>query len=311
MVPRSWVLLASLPICVSPLFVTGTAATATSAVSVGVAASAPTSASIAPSAAPAPTSASIAPSATQAPTSASIAPSATQAPTSASIAPSATQAPTSASIAPSLSPNRLHVKAALTFAIQYSGGELGLPSPLRRATLKLPAGLTLDIPELRSCSAARLQADGVKGCPAHSEIGSGHALVEASLASGVLTEHITLWAFLGPPRNLQPTFEILGEGHTPLSVQMVLGAVSLPDSTPYGEELVMSIPPIPTVPGEPDAAVVTFSLTIGATRQRHAHDAATVVVPAHCPAGGLPFAAEFTYANGSSGSSQASTPCPL
>jgi hypothetical protein len=258
MVPRSWVLLTTLPICVSLLFATVAAATETSSVSAGTA-----------------------------------------------------QAATSASIAPSLSPNRLHAKAALTFAIHYSGGELGLPSPLRRAVLKLPAGLTLNIPELRSCSAARLQAHGVKGCPARSEIGSGHALMESSLASGILAEHVTLWAFLGPPRNLQPTFEIVGEGHTPLSVQMVLSAVSLPDSAPYGEELVMSIPPIPTVPGEPDASVITFSLTIGATRQRHAHDAATVVVPAHCPTGGLPFAAEFTYANGSSGSSLASTPCPL
>jgi hypothetical protein len=223
----------------------------------------------------------------------------------------AAQTTTSASIAPSLSPNRLHAKAALTFAIHYAGSELGLPSPLRRAVLKLPAGLTLDIPELRSCSATRLQSLGVKGCPADSQIGSGHALVEASLGTGLLAEHVALWAFLGPPRNLQPTFEILGEGHTPLSVQMVLGAVSLPDLAPYGEELVMSIPPIPTVPGEPDAAVVNFSLTIGASRQRHAHEAATVIVPTHCPAGGLPFAAEFTYADGSSGSSLASTPCPL
>jgi hypothetical protein len=262
MAPRLRVLLAALPICLSPLFLVAAS---------GASATKP-------------------PSATAGTTA---------------------QAATSASIAPSLSPNRLHAKAALTFAIQYAGEELGLPSPLRRAILKLPAGLTLDIPELRSCSARRLQSFGLKGCPTRSEIGGGHALVESNLGSEVLAEHITLSAFLGPPRNLQPTFEILGEGHTPLSVQMVLTAVSLPDRAPYGEELVMSIPPIPTVPGEPDGSVVTFSLTIGASGRRRAHDAATIVVPSHCPVGGLPFAGEFTYADGSTGSSLASTPCPL
>lgn len=261
MAPRLRILLAALPICLSPLLLaaaTGASATETLSATAGTTA----------------------------------------------------QAGTSASIAPSLSPNRHHAQA-LTFAIQYAGDELGLPSPLRRAVLKLPAGLTLDIPELRSCSAARLQSLGVKGCPAHSEIGGGHALVESNLGTEILAEHITLWAFLGPPRNLQPTFEILGEGDSPLSVQMVLTAISLPDRAPYGEELVMSVPPIPSVPDEPDAAVVTFSLTIGASRLHRPADAATIVVPSHCPAGGLPFAGEFTYANGSSGSSLARIPCPL
>jgi hypothetical protein len=220
-------------------------------------------------------------------------------------------ASTSASIAPSLSPNQLDANAALTFAIRYAGDELGLPSPLRRAVLKLPAGLALDIPVLSSCSAARLQSLGVRGCPAHSEIGTGHAFMEADLGTAILAEHVTLWAFLGPPQNLQPTFEILGEGHTPLGVQMVLTALSLPARAPYGEELIMSIPPITTVPGEPDASVVAFSLTIGTSRRHHARDATTVVVPSRCPVGGLPFAGEFTYANGSSGSVLAASPCPL
>jgi hypothetical protein len=217
---------------------------------------------------------------------------------------------TSASIAPSLSPDRLHAKSALTFAIDYAGGELGVPSPVRRAVLSLPAGLTLDIPALRSCNPAMLLAHGVRGCPARSEIGTGHAVVVAKLAAKRLVEDVTLWVFLGPPRNLQPTFEILGEGYKPLSEQMVLTATALPDRAPYGEELVMSIPAIPTVPNEPDASVVSFSLTIGASGRHRSHQAPTVSLPSHCPRGGLPFAAAFTYADGSQGSALATVPCP-
>jgi hypothetical protein len=218
---------------------------------------------------------------------------------------------TSASLSPSLSPDRYRAKAALTFTIDYTGGELGVPSPVRKAVLGLPAELTLAIPVLRSCTAAILLARGVGGCPAQSEIGGGHAVVIGSLGTKPLVEHVTLWAFLGPPRDLQPTFEILAQGYTPLSVKMVLPATALPARAPYGEDLAMSIPPIPTVPNEPDASVVSFSLTIGARARRRAQPSATVTVPSHCPRGGLPFAAAFTYANGSQSNALATIPCPI
>ncbi len=221
------------------------------------------------------------------------------------------QAQTFASIAPSLSPDRLGAKAALTFTISYAGGESGVPSPVRQSVLQFPAGLSLDIPNLRSCSIARLRARGASGCPTQSEIGSGHALAEVHAGTGILTEDITLWAFLGPPDNLQPTFEILAQGYTPLDERMVLTGAVLPDRAPYGEELVMSVPPIPTLELEPDASLVSFSLTIGASMRHRKHNANTVLIPSSCPTGGFPFAAEFTYADGSSGSALATAGCPL
>jgi hypothetical protein len=226
-------------------------------------------------------------------------------------APYAAAAPsTSASIAPSLSPDRHRARAALTFTIDYTGGELGVPSPVRKAVLGLPAGLTLAVPVLRSCTATILLAHGIGGCPAQSEIGSGHALVIANLGTQILVEHVALWAFLAPPRDLQPTFVILAEGYAPLSVKMVLPATALPARAPYGEDLTMSVPPIPTVPNKPDASVVNFTLTIGATARRRTQHSATVTVPSHCPRGGLPFAAAFTYANGSQDNALATIPCP-
>jgi hypothetical protein len=221
------------------------------------------------------------------------------------------QAGTSASIAPSLSPNRLHARGALTLTIRYASDESGVPSPVRRAVLQLPAGLSLDIPALRTCSLARLQVHGASACPARSAIGSGYALVEGNLGAQEWTEHVALKAFLGPPRNLQPTFEILSQGYKPIGAQFVLTATALPDRTPYGEELVVSIPPIPTVADEPDASVLTFSLTIGASGRHRARDAATVLVPSDCPRSGLPFAADFTYADGTTSSAFATSPCPL
>jgi hypothetical protein len=218
------------------------------------------------------------------------------------------QPPTFATITPSLSSHKPGAKAALTFTVGYSGGEFNVPSPVRRSVLQFPAGLTLEIPSLRSCSAARLLARGPGGCPAQSELGSGHALAEVRTGDQVTTENVNLWIFLGPLQTGGPTVEILGRGVTPAEAEVVVTGTVVLARPPYGEELVIPVPPIPTLPLEPDASTVAFTLTIGA-RQHRTRNANTVLVPSSCPAGGFPFAAEFTYADGFSDNTLATVPC--
>jgi hypothetical protein len=218
---------------------------------------------------------------------------------------------TSATIAPSLSPNRLGAKGALTLTIRYAGGEFGVPAPVRRSILRFPAGLRLEIPKLRSCTSARLEADGPSGCPRQSQIGSGRALVQSHTGSETISENVVLQAFLGPPQNLQPTVEILAHGSTPIDQRVIINGIVRPARPPYGEELAMSLPATPTLPSQPDASVVTFSLTVGMAKRYRWHDANTIRVPSRCPAGGFPFAAEFTYADGSGSTAQTTAPCPL
>jgi hypothetical protein len=220
------------------------------------------------------------------------------------------RAQTSEVIVPSLAPNHLHAKGSLTLTIRYLGGESGVPSPVRRSLLKLPAGLGLDIPTLRSCSAARLRTHGASGCPPQAKIGSGRAVVEALAGSQLITERVALSIFLGPLRNFQPTFEVLGEGRTPLQKRVVFSGVVTPDHAPYGEELQLDIPAIPTLPLEPEASIVALTLTVGTRSHPPAREANAVVMPASCPAGGFPFAAESTYADGSTGTSLATAVCP-
>jgi hypothetical protein len=220
------------------------------------------------------------------------------------------QAQSSATITPSLSPDRLGAKGALTITIHYPEGPSGVPSPVRRSVLRFPLGLGVEIPHLRSCSITRLRARGPNGCSGQSLLGHGHALAEAQAGSQLITEDISLWLFLGPFHNLQPSFEILGQGYTPFDERVVLTGTVLPDNPPYGEDLVMSVPPIPTLPLEPDASILTMSLTVGVSKPRHPRTANTVVVPSSCPPGGFPFAADFTYADGSTGNALATAPCP-
>jgi hypothetical protein len=218
--------------------------------------------------------------------------------------------PTTATITPTLAPDRLGAKAALTLTVSYTGGEAGVPTPVRRSILQLPAGLGLEIPSLRSCDPARLLAHGVSGCPRQSEIGHGYATAAVLAGSLKLTERIALTVFTSALGNTGPTFAILARGYTPLDQRMVFTGTVLPDRPPYGEQLEVVLPPIPTLPHEPDASIVGLSLTMGTSERPRQHDANTVVIPVDCPPGGFPFAAAFTYADGSSGNSIAAAPCP-
>ncbi len=220
-------------------------------------------------------------------------------------------AQTTASITPNLSPDRLGAQASLTVTIRYAGGEFGVPSPVRKAILELPAGLSLEIPSLHSCAAGRLLARGPNGCPSRSKLGGGRALAEVHAGTVNISENASLWVFLGPLQsNLEPTFEILAQGYTPVDERTVLGGTVLPAHAPYGEELVLTIPPIPTLMFEPEASIVSFSLTIGKNGRHAPGGADTILVPSSCPTGGFPFAAEFTYAEGSTGTALATVPCP-
>jgi hypothetical protein len=216
---------------------------------------------------------------------------------------------TTATIKPSFSPDRLGAKAAFTFAVRFSGGELGVPSPVRSAVVHLPPGLMMDIPKLRSCSKARLRARGASGCPARSKIGTGRALADVHTGATVESEGAAVSAFVGPPQGLNPTIEILGQGYSPLDERVVITATALPDQPPYGEKLQVSIPAIPSIPLEPNASTVSFSLTVGGANLRR-RNPNTVLLPSHCPAGGFPFAAEFTYEDGSTSSTTATVACP-
>lgn len=215
-----------------------------------------------------------------------------------------------ASMSVSLQPNRPMALAVLRLHIRYEDPESGIPPPLRRAVLRLPQALGVEVPQLRSCSVATLRTHGPRGCPPQSRIGGGQALAEARAGSQTLSERVALSAFLGPPIGLGPTFEMFAQGFTPLQQRLVLSGTVVPDNPPYGEDLDLSIPPVATLTLEPDASIVALSLSIGSRVGGHRRHPNGVLVPSHCPRGGLPFAVQSSFADGSSSTAPASIPCP-
>jgi hypothetical protein len=225
-------------------------------------------------------------------------------------APALAHTPTAASIRASFLPDRLGANTAFTLAFGFSGGEAGVPAPLRRMVVHLPAGLGIDLRGAPTCSTARLRRGGAGGCPSRSLLGRGHALMMVHAGSQLIPEETTIRVFRGPERGGRPTLEVLGRGETPLDRSTISTAVLEPDGAPFGLKLNTAIPAIPTVVYEPDASFVSLSLTIGAGGRPRAHTAGPITVPRRCPAGGFPFAADFTLGDGSTASARTNVSCP-
>lgn len=238
------------------------------------------------------------------------------APALAGVAPTpAPASSTTVSLRSSFSPNRLGARGSLTFTLHYGGGESSaffpggprVPAAVRRLSVRFPAGMGLDIPNLTTCSAASLRARGAQGCPAAARIGGGYALTELAAGSQILRERLTLTAYVGPLQGGRQTLAILARGFTPLGERLVFGGQMLFDHAPYGEALAMSLPPIVVVPESPFASPVVFSLTLGVKRGGARN---RVIVPSRCPAGGFPFAAESSFADGSGAPALTHARCP-
>jgi hypothetical protein len=214
------------------------------------------------------------------------------------------------SIQPSLLPDRLGASTAFTLSFRFTGGEEGIPPPLRQVTVRLPAGLRIVVTGAKVCQPARLKRKGPAGCPAKSQVGSGHARLEVHAGSQAVPEQATIWAFRGPNRGGQPSFLIFGQGYTPLDQSALSTEVLETDKPPYGWRTVTTVPPIPTVMYEPNASFLTFSLTFGAGAPRAHAAAGKIVIPGSCPAGGFPFATEVAFADGTGAQASATVPCP-
>ena len=217
---------------------------------------------------------------------------------------------TGASMHASFLPDRLGATTTLTLAFRFSGGEGGIPAPLRRMVVHLPAGLGVNLGANTSCSPARLRQSGAAGCPSGSLLGRGHALLMVHAGSQAIPEQAALLLFRGSSRGGRATLEILSRGETPLEESTISTAVVEPDGAPFGLRLNVSVPAIPTLVFEPDASFVSFSMTIGVPGRPRAHAAAAITVPRRCPAGGFPFSGDFTLSDHSTVRAATSVRCP-
>lgn len=233
----------------------------------------------------------------------------------------AAQAKEKATLTTSFTPDRLGATTTVGFSFNITTTEGLAPPPLNSIHLHMPAGMNYAETTLglAICQPEVLATEGLAGCPVNSRLGFGSAFVEVPFGNGSGTELPEIQAVMGPSNNGNIVVLFYANGKTPVSAQLVFKGEVQPAGGPFGSQLATLVPPIPSVPGGNNVAILSVKATIGPedlTYEKHVHGKLVhfkplgIGVPEHCPRGGFPFSASFTFEDGSATSASAKVPCP-
>lgn len=234
--------------------------------------------------------------------------------------PTAAQAAQEVRLSASFSPNRPGVSTTVTFGFAVTSSTGQVPSPLKGLDMHLPAGIGLARNTLGTavCEPVYLFAHGPTGCPRNSRVGYGTVLAEVPYGPLAVSEKATLDAYRGASEGAHVTILFFAEGWTPVFADLVFPGQLLEDSAPFGGQIDTQVPLVPSLPGGPNVSVVRFQSTFGPKNLIYEREVEGelvyfrprgVTVPATCPAGGYPFAGDFSFEDGSEVTVHTSVPC--
>lgn len=229
--------------------------------------------------------------------------------------------PAPITLAVKLTPERLGAGTTIAFELEIPYRNGSTPRPVSAIDLLFPAGVGLIDSGLglATCSPNALEASGPAGCPSDSLMGRGSARVEIPIGEETIGEtgYITTW--LAPVREGHVAMLFDVEGRSPIVAQLIFTSTLLEAGAPFGGSLSTTVPPIPTAPEAPNAAIVQMHATLGPqgiTYYTHAHHRTIAYhpdglrLPRTCPRGGFPFAAVVSFSDGSRANARSSVPCP-
>lgn len=194
-----------------------------------------------------------------------------------------------------------------------------VPSPITHVNVLGPAGVTLDLEGTGVCTAAVLEAQGPKGCPADSRAGFGGGQGIYELGHELVEEEYTIDFFLADNQPGHVSMLVFLIGSTPVSVELVFTANVITGPKPYGLGFSVNVPLIKVLPEASDASAKTAFLTLGATNvayyknvhgKRKLFHVKGIVLPKKCPHGGWPVASQFAFQDGSTVMAKRTIPCP-
>jgi hypothetical protein len=138
--------------------------------------------------------------------------------------------------------------------------DAGALAPLRlsHTTLRFPKGAVVNARHFPRCNVAALTVRGTKACPKGSRLGTGKARGAAPPFVNVVNAKV--WLFNGKLAGRNPTLLIYSVPD--IGPVLTLRAVMRKNRGPYGYVLDLDVPPIRTLPGQPNAAVTFFDATV-------------------------------------------------
>jgi hypothetical protein len=222
---------------------------------------------------------------------------------------------------PSFTPYRLGAAATIDLDLQIQAPPGQIPSALTEVEVRYPRnlGFALSGLGLAVCSPQMLEQTGASGCPTNSIMGRGSATAELRFGPQIVTENASISIARAPDQEGHIALLLYASGPSPVNTQILSPAQLLTTAPPFGGRLNMQLPIIPSVPGAADVAIVSLNVTIGPQGLTYyertegatlAYTPKGILLPKACPHGGFPFAATFSFLDGSRPQAWAMLPCP-
>jgi hypothetical protein len=221
----------------------------------------------------------------------------------------------------SFSPDRPGASTTVTFGFVIHSPRGQVPSQLRNLDLHLPAGIGIARNTLGQaiCEPAYLYVSGPNGCPENSRLGFGSATAEVPYGPEVVSEDAHVYAYRGESQDEHTTVLFFAEGWEPVFADLVFPGHLLEDTGLFSGQIDTEVPIVPSLPGGADVSVVRLESSFGPAGLTYhrkvgpreiAFTPRGVTVPLHCPRGGYPFAADFTFQDATHLTARATVPCP-
>jgi hypothetical protein len=228
-----------------------------------------------------------------------------------------------AHLAAGVTPERLGQGTSIRLRFQLAPADRRVPPPLKRVDIRYPAnfGIALSGLGIEACTAAVLETLGPSGCPPDSVMGYGSALGGIPFGPEIVREGAAVTIVRAEDEDGRIALLFDAEGLSPVLANIVLPGVLLPAPPPFGGDIHIAVPVVPSLPEAPDVAVLELGATIGpaaglsysevAHGRRVSYTPKGILLPDTCPRGGFPFAASFGFQGGRRESAQTTVQCPV
>jgi hypothetical protein len=152
----------------------------------------------------------------------------------------------------------------LTINTTFADPAAAQPPPLRKVVIRFNEGGTYNGKLFPKCKFSAVQAQGPSACPKGSKIGTGTATASAKPVIDLVNAKVTIYN--GEPKGGNPTVILYNvpDISSPIAVQGTVAkksAVSCGDGGRCDYVLTFDVPDIPTLPGQPNASVLTVKTT--------------------------------------------------
>ena len=211
-------------------------------------------------------------------------------------------------------PKRLGAATTVLFAVRIDPPQQGEPLPVSKIDVSYPSSLGLATSGLGldACDPAALELQGPRACPANSKLGEGSAVVQVPFGPAVVSETVELEIYAVPSSDGFLHLGVLAHGQTPVIANVVLAGVL------SAGRLQLSVPPIASLPGAPNVALVRMQASLGGDLtyferrggRRIPYRPRGIGLPDSCPRGGWRLGASFQFTNGRKAAAATSVPCP-